>query len=204
MERNRVFRILTHTAVVVVLLGLATAPVLKAEFACKQELMTGAWMLHANLVGQGAVFGKYGNWSALALYVWDEQGFATTAIQTNTHAGELERIDFLERFDVQVTVKPDCTGKFTFTNKTSAVLVFDLDTVCANGQRECYATFTQTPPPGNTDPVGLVGVLTLKKVDATEGELEARLNAKLDTLSEKIHAIMSRLGLIVPPADDNK
>lgn len=86
-------------------------------FVCKQELMTGAWISYGNLFGQGDIFGANGNWSAVGLVVFDEQGFATTAIQSNTHGASpsgSEAENFLETWDIQFTVNPDCTGKYTF------------------------------------------------------------------------------------------
>ncbi len=183
MKRTRILRICGCLPAVVTFLGLTAAPKLQAEFECKQELMAGGWIAYGNLFGQG-IFPP-GPWSAVSLTVFDEQGFATTAIQTNTTSltpNDVEAEDFLESFDVQFTINPDCTGKYTFT-VPAGPLIFELDVVCGNGQRECYATFTETPPPGNTDPVGIIGVWTLKKVDAFDQQLEAKVDALAAELS---------------------
>ena len=53
--------------------------------------------------------------------------------------------------------------------------VFELDTMCANGQRECFATWTQSF--GNTNPTDFIGIVTLKKVDAFDLQLEEKVDA---------------------------
>ena len=88
MKRNRMLRNFTPIVVVVPLLGLATSPKLKAEFECKQELMAGTWVHHAELEVLGIegspLQGLAGPFSEVGINVLDEQGRATVASQTNT------------------------------------------------------------------------------------------------------------------------
>ena len=202
MKRNRrIFQLFTGLAALLLLLSAVT-PTLQAEFECKQELMTGAWVSSCDLFGQGR--NPPGPWSTVSLLVFDELGFATTAIQTSTTtetpSGGDSWSSFLDRFEVRLTVNPDCTGRQTFHNAVpghpnQGKLVWALDAVCANGQRDCYSTFTETPPPGNTDPISIIGVCTMKKVEPGDHQLEMKINA----LSKKMDAVMRRMGIFTPP-----
>ena len=185
MKRTRIFRMFTNVVGVVLLLGLATAPALKAEFECKQELMAGAWIGHSNLnVLEGSLPFSGGPFSEVNLMVLDEQGRASFYFQTSTTTiGALQQ-DFLstdDPIDVQVTINPDCRGTWVFTNRASGVPIFEFDTMCANGQRECFATWTQSF--GNTNPTDFIGIVTLKKVDAFDQQLEAKVDALAAELS---------------------
>jgi hypothetical protein len=182
----------------VLILAAATAPGLKAEFECKQELMAGAWVGYADKLQLLGLEGSpaealAGHFSVAGIYVFDEQGRATTAFQTNTTVLFASRDDFLARnrpggpLEVQFTVNADCTGQFIFTNRASGVPVFELTAVCANGQRECYASWVQSF--GNTTPPDFNGIVTLKRVDSP-------LETKVDALSANINRIMRRLGMI--------
>ncbi len=203
MKRIGILRIFAGLAALALLLGPA-APAMQAEFECKQELMAGAWAAHGNLNGQGGM--PEGPWSAIGLVVFDELGYATTAIQTNTTSATPNGAapeNFLARFEIIFTVNPDCTAKYTFRNVDPSApvygkIIFSLDAVCANGQRECYATFTETPPPDNTDPITLIGVWNLKKLEPDD----QRLSQKLQVMDAKINALMRRQGLN-PGAFDN-
>jgi hypothetical protein len=66
--------------------------------------------------------------------------------------------------------------------------------VCANGQRECWASWTQSF--GNTTPPDFNGIVKLKKVDAFEQQLEAKVDALatnvafLKDLTKRIAAVL--------------
>ena len=60
-----------------------------------------------------------GHGPPIGVVVFDELGYATTAIQTNTTSATPNGAapeNFLARFEITFTVNPDCTAKYTFRN----------------------------------------------------------------------------------------
>ena len=202
-------RVLGYAATV--LTALAAVPALSAEFECKQELMAGTWVHHSDLWildrDGGDAFPPAGPYSTTGVQVFDEQGRASIARQTASTSEGFNRANFLNAFDVRVTISPDCTGRWIFALRNDlpaghplisqrgfqpGQIVFDLDIVCSNAQQECSGTFT--------NPEGVfTGIGTLRRIET----FNALLEAKVDSLTEKINAIMQRLGL-VPSAFGSK
>jgi hypothetical protein len=176
-------------------LGLTTTPALMAQFECKQELMAGAWAIQnsvTSLEREGVdIFPTPGPFSFVGLVVFDPTGRVTIERHTNSTPSGVARPDLTLFFDGRFTVNPDCTGRLAYTLRdlpsdhpfvsqfglNPGQVVIDLDTVCANGQRECWAV--------PTVPSFQIGIATLKKIDP----FDERLHAKVDR-------VLRRLGLI--------
>ena len=122
----------------------------------------------------------------------------TVARQTNSTTGSVSRPNFVRVFDIQNTINPDCTGRSLWNladlradhpliqaGFQSGQTVFDFDLVCANGQRECWMTFT--------DPQSiLIGIVKMKRVDRFDQQLAAEL-AATKALVRKIAAVLGVL-----------
>jgi len=82
MNKTRTLQVLNRVAGIAMFLGLATAPPLKVEFECKQELMAGAWVHHADKLQVLGIQGSplealAGPFSEVGISIFDEQGRAT-------------------------------------------------------------------------------------------------------------------------------
>lgn len=201
------FRVCTNLIGVALFLGsIATLP-LRAEFECRLDLMAGAWVHHAELFIQEREgidpFPPPGTFSEVGIVVFDERGKATVGRQTNSTTTGVSRFDAIPINDIQITINPDCTGTLVFRLRDlppehpliamfgyqPGQVVFDNDLVCADGQMECWATFTQ--------PTAIfTGISTLKRVEAFNAELDV----KLDSLSARIDAIMRWLSIPSSPS----
>lgn len=204
MKRNRMLRIFTQLTGVVLLFGLATAPKLKAEFECNQELFAGTWVHHAELSileREGTdIFPPPGPFSEVGIFAWDEQGKGIVSRQTNSTSTGIGRANFINLFDIQNTINPDCTGRSLWTFRDDVrtdhplvvvfglqggQTVFDFDLVCANGQRECWMTFTEPP-------AILIGIVKMKRVDPFDQQLAAEL-AATKLLVRRVAAVLGVL-----------
>lgn len=192
----------TNLIAAVLFLGSVTVLPLRAEFECKQELMAGAWVHHAELFIEEREgidpFPPPGTFSEVGIVVFDEQGKATVGRQTNSTTTGVNRFDAHSINEIQVTINPDCTGTLVFRLRDlppehpfiaifgyqPGQVVFDNDLVCAAGQIECWATFT-------VPTAVFTGISTLKRVEAVNAELDV----KLDSLSAKVDAIMRWLSI---------
>jgi len=185
MKRNRIPLVCVRLAAGLLFLGLT--PPLKAEFTCKQKLMAGSWadtLSVTSLERQGLdIFPQPGPFSFVGLVVLDESGKGIVNRHTNNSPSGVARPDLLQFFDLQVTVKPDCTGRWFYTLRNlppshpfvsqfglkPGQVVIDLDIVCANGQSECWGV--------PTVPSFQVGTATLKRMDPLPQSLKARIDA---------------------------
>ena len=91
-------------------------------------------------------------------------------------------MDITQFFDVQLTVSSDCRGNTVFRSRSTGEVVQETGYVFADGQWMAWGL--------TTVPLLWAGIVTMKKIDPVDAELEA----KVDALTAKIDAIVRRLG----------
>ena len=208
MKIDGIRRLFGRLGAAALLYALAAPAALWGQFECKQELMAGTWVSHAELwiLEREAPdpFPPPGPFSTTGNFVFDSQGRALAARQTNSTSMGVSRPNFATAFDSHATINADCTGTITQALRTDlpaehplisvfgldpGQLVFELDTVCSNGQRECRATFTA--------PAGvLIGIVKLERIDPPAVLTTADVAGELASIKANIAALSRRLGIV--------